>query len=47
IREWDCPTCGTRHDRDGNAALNIRTEGIRIMAMDGGNPVPASGACVR
>jgi putative transposase len=41
IREWDCLMCGTHHDRDGNAALNIRTEGIRILTMDGGNPVLA------
>ncbi len=47
IREWDCSSCSTHHDRDGNAALNIRAQGIRMLTMGGGNPVPAGGACVR
>jgi hypothetical protein len=55
VREWTCPHCGTYHDctkpsaggnGEGNAAQNIRTEGIRMLKADG-SAVSALGGEVR
>ena len=45
VRSWTCSNCQTKHDRDVNAAINIRDEGLRVLAL--GTNATANGRNVR
>lgn len=37
VRQWTCSKCQTTHDRDVNAAINLRDEGLRILTSGTGD----------
>ncbi|MFZ3588935.1 IS200/IS605 family element RNA-guided endonuclease TnpB [Bacillus sp. DJP31] len=33
LREWDCPSCKSHHQRDLNASMNLKNEAIRLSTV--------------
>lgn len=33
VREWICSCCNTYHERDKNAAINLRNESLRMKTV--------------
>ena len=32
VRNWECPKCSTKHDRDTNASVNILKKGLQMQS---------------
>ena len=45
VRDWTCPCCGSEHDRDVNAALNIKRAGASALKGEGVRPAPSGCLC--
>ena len=43
VRHWTCSSCNTTHDRDVNAAISLRDEGLRLLVSHYGLGVPPNG----
>ncbi|GLV60931.1 transposase [Dictyobacter sp. S3.2.2.5] len=42
VRQWTCPECGVHHDRDVNAAKNVRSVGLTVLNACGESVRPGA-----